>query len=77
VEFFYQFLEKKKKIEKVTPHFDTLFIKTLQTFIYKHKPSSPLKLQMALAQLCKNTLAYLCKHPNIAIAKGRNRSMGC
>jgi hypothetical protein len=29
-------------------------------------PSSSLKLQMTLAQSCKNTLTYLCRHPNIS-----------
>jgi len=41
------------------------------------RPFSPFKLQMALAQSCKNTLACLCKQPNISIAKGRNWSIGC
>jgi hypothetical protein len=34
-------------------------------------PFGPFKLQMALAQLCKITFAYLCKHPNTSIAKGK------
>jgi hypothetical protein len=40
-------------------------------------PLGPFKLQMALAQLCKNTSICLCKHPNISIANGRNCSVGC
>jgi hypothetical protein len=38
----------------------------------KKKRFGPFKLQMALAQLCKNTLACLCRHPNTSIVKGRN-----
>jgi hypothetical protein len=30
------------------------------------------KLQMALAQLCKITTPYLCKHPNTSTTKGKN-----
>jgi hypothetical protein len=46
--FFANFGNKKKlrKLHHILTHF---CIKTLQNFIYKHKPSSPLKLQMALA----------------------------
>jgi hypothetical protein len=41
-------------------------------------PSSYFKLQLALAQSCKNTLiAYLCKHPNISIARRRDWSVRC
>jgi len=47
------------------------------TKIEREGPSSPFKLQMALAQLCKNTLAYLCRHLNISTIKGRNWSVGC
>jgi len=32
---------------------------------------------MALAQLCKNTLACLCEQPNISIANGKNWLVGC
>jgi hypothetical protein len=35
-----------------------------------------LRLQMWLAQLCKNTSAYLYKHSIISIASTRNWSMG-
>jgi hypothetical protein len=45
VEIFCQFLGKflfLRKLHHILTHF---FIKTLQNFIYKHKPSSPLKLQ--------------------------------
>ncbi len=38
---------------------------------------SSFKLQMALAQSCKNTSTYLCKHPNTSIIKKRNWSLGC
>jgi hypothetical protein len=38
---------------------------------------SPFKLQMVMAQWCKNAFACLCKHPNISIVKGRNWSMWC
>jgi hypothetical protein len=37
----------------------------------KRRAPSPLKLQMALEQLCKDMLTYLCKHPNIQLLKGR------
>jgi hypothetical protein len=33
------------------------------------RPSSPSRLQITLAHLCKNTLVFLCKHPNTSIAK--------
>jgi hypothetical protein len=42
----------------------------------KRRPFGLLKLQMALAQSCKNRLACLCGHLNISIIKGRNKSMG-
>jgi len=32
----------------------------------------PFKLQTTLAQLCKDTYAYLCRHPNTSIVKGKN-----
>jgi hypothetical protein len=32
----------------------------------------PFKLQTTLAQLCKDTSAYLCRHPNTSIVKGKN-----
>jgi hypothetical protein len=31
-----------------------------------------MKLQMVLPQSCKNTLAYMCTHPNISIAERKN-----
>jgi hypothetical protein len=44
----------------------------------KKRSFDPLKLQMPLAQLCKNTWStYLCRHPNISITKERNWLMGC
>jgi hypothetical protein len=43
----------------------------------KMKPYGPFKLQMASTQSCKNTSAYLCKHPNTSIVKGRNWLVGC
>ncbi len=39
-------------------------------------PSSLFKLQMAMAQSCKNTSTCLCKQPNTSIAIGRNWSVG-
>jgi hypothetical protein len=42
------------------------------TKIEKRRPFGLFKLQMALAQLCKNTSAYLCRHPNTFTAKGKN-----
>ncbi len=36
------------------------------------KPSSPLKLQMVLAHLCKNTSTCLCRRPYTPIVKGNN-----
>jgi hypothetical protein len=42
------------------------------TKIEKGGPSGPFKLQMSLAQLCKNTSTCLCKHPNTSTTKGRN-----
>jgi hypothetical protein len=47
------------------------------TKIERGRPSIPFKLQMALAQLCKNTFACLCKHPHTSILKGRNRLAEC
>jgi len=38
----------------------------------KGRPFGPFKLQMALAQLCKNISTYLCKHQNTSIAKRKN-----
>jgi len=35
----------------------------------KGRPFSPFKLQMALAQLCKNTSTCLCRHPNISTGR--------
>jgi hypothetical protein len=42
------------------------------TKIERGVPFGPFKFQMALAQLCKNTSIYLCRHLNTSIAKGRN-----
>jgi hypothetical protein len=46
------------------------------TNIESEGPFVFLKVQMSLTQLCKNTSAYLYKHSNISIARGRNWSMG-
>jgi hypothetical protein len=61
-----------------------IFCNVIETFwrrkmtkVERWGPFVPFKLQMALAQSCKNTLACLCKQPNITIVKGRNSSMGC
>jgi hypothetical protein len=35
------------------------------------KKKSKYELQMALAQSCKNIVAYLCGYSNISIVKGR------
>jgi hypothetical protein len=45
--------------------------------VKRRRPFDPFKLQMALAQSCKNTLACLCKQPNTSIAKGGNWSLRC
>jgi hypothetical protein len=47
------------------------------TKVKRWRPSNPFKLQMALAQSCKNILACLYKQPNTWIAKGKNWSVGC
>jgi hypothetical protein len=61
-----------------------IFCNVIETFwqrkvtkVKKWRPSNPFKLQMALAQWCKNILACLYKQPNTWIAKGRNWSVGC
>ncbi len=38
----------------------------------RRRPFGPFQLQMALAQLCKNTFACLCRHSNTSITKGKN-----
>jgi hypothetical protein len=49
-----------------------IFCQRKVTKIKKGGPFGLFKLQITLAQLCKNTSAFLCKHPNTSIAKGRN-----
>jgi len=47
------------------------------TKVERWGPFAPFKFQMALAQLCKNTLACLCKQPNTSIAKEMNWFVVC
>ncbi len=48
------------------------FVKKRVTMKKRGRPFGHFKLQMALAQLCKITSPYLCKHPNTSTAKGKN-----
>jgi hypothetical protein len=42
----------------------------------KKGPFGTFKLQMALAQSCKNTSTCLCKHPNFQLLKGGIDQLG-
>jgi hypothetical protein len=43
----------------------------------KGGPFGALKFHMALAQLCKNILACLFKHPSTSVVIGRKLLVGC
>jgi hypothetical protein len=47
-----------------------IFCQRKVTKTKRRGPSSPFKLQMALAQLCKNTSICLCRLTNTSTAKG-------
>ncbi len=48
-----------------------IFLRRKVTKIERGQPSSPLKLQIALKQFCKNT-SCLCKHPNTSSDEKKN-----
>jgi hypothetical protein len=53
------------------------FAQKIYIYIEKGRFFIPFKLQMAIAQLCKNTFVCLCKHPNTSTIKGRNWLVEC
>jgi hypothetical protein len=54
-----------------------MFFRRKVTKIKRRRPFGPFKLQTTLAQLCNDTSAYLCRHPNTSTIKGRNWSIEC